>query len=44
MSRRVYVYLAGPTAGVPLANGRAFVSGPTAIVAFLADRYGTARG
>ena len=31
-------------AGVPLANGRAFVSGPTAIVAFLADRYGTARG
>jgi hypothetical protein len=27
-----------------VANGRAFVSGPAAIVAFLADRYGTARG
>jgi hypothetical protein len=30
-------------AGVPLAMGRAFVSGPEAIVSFLADRYGTAR-
>ena len=30
-------------AGVPVAKGRAFVSGPEAIVAFLADRYGTAR-
>jgi hypothetical protein len=30
-------------AGVPVANGRAFVSGPEAIVNFLADRYGTAR-
>lgn len=30
-------------AGLPLANGRAFVSGPAAIVNFLADRYGTAR-
>ena len=30
-------------AGVPVVNGRAFVSGPEAIVSFLADRYGTAR-
>ncbi len=30
-------------AGVPVANGRAFVSGPEPIVNFLADRYGTAR-
>jgi len=30
-------------AGVPTANGRAFISGPDAVVAFLADRYGTAR-
>jgi hypothetical protein len=30
-------------AGVPLSMGRAFVSGPAAIVNFLADRYGTAR-
>jgi hypothetical protein len=30
-------------AGVPVANGRAFVSGPGPIVDFLADRYGTAR-
>ncbi|NCY02817.1 MAG: DUF3088 family protein, partial [Planctomycetia bacterium] len=30
-------------AGLPVANGRAFVSGPKAIVDFLADRYGTAR-
>lgn len=30
-------------AGVPVANGRAFVSGPAAIVNILADRYGTAR-
>ncbi len=29
--------------GVPVAKGRAFVSGPAAINAFLADRYGTAR-
>lgn len=29
--------------GVPLAHGRAFVSGPVAIVDFLAKRYGTAR-
>ena len=29
--------------GVPLAMGRAFVSGPAAIVDFLAGRYGTAR-
>jgi hypothetical protein len=29
--------------GVPVANGRAFVSGPEPIVNFLADRYGTAR-
>ena len=29
--------------GVPLARGRAFVSGQEAIVAFLAERYGTAR-
>jgi hypothetical protein len=30
-------------AGVPVANGRAFVSGPEPIVNFLAERYGTAR-
>ena len=30
-------------AGVPVANGHAFVSGPEPIVNFLADRYGTAR-
>ena len=30
-------------AGVPVFNGRAFVSGPVPIVNFLADRYGTAR-
>ena len=30
-------------AGIPVAKGRAFVSGPEAIVTFLADRYGTAR-
>jgi hypothetical protein len=29
--------------GVPVANGRAFVSGPEPIVNFLAERYGTAR-
>jgi hypothetical protein len=29
--------------GVPLAHGRAFVSGPAAIVEFLATRYGSAR-
>jgi len=30
-------------AGVPVVNGRAFVSGPGPIVSFFADRYGTAR-
>ena len=30
-------------AGIPVAKGRAFVSGLEAIVTFLADRYGTAR-
>ena len=30
-------------AGVPVVNGRAFVSGPVPIVNFLADRYGSAR-
>lgn len=30
-------------AGVPVAKGRAFVSGPEPIVNFLAERYGTAR-
>jgi hypothetical protein len=30
-------------AGVPVANGRGFVSGPEPIVTFLAERYGTAR-
>ena len=30
-------------AGLPVAKGRAFVSGPVAIVNYLADHYGTAR-
>ena len=29
--------------GIPVAKGRAFVSGPAAIVTYLADHYGTAR-
>jgi len=29
--------------GIPVAKGRAFISGPKAIETFLADRYGTAR-
>jgi hypothetical protein len=30
-------------AGLPVAKGRAFVSGPVAIANYLADHYGTAR-
>jgi hypothetical protein len=40
----VLVLPAGETpAGVPVAHGRAFVSGPEAIIKYLADHYGTAR-
>ena len=30
--------------GIPVAHGRAFVSGPDAIIKYLADHYGTAQG
>ena len=40
----VLVLPAGETpAGVPVAHGRAFVSGPEAIIKYLADHYGTAQ-
>jgi hypothetical protein len=40
----VLVLPAGETpAGVPVAHGRAFVSGPEAIIKYLAEHYGTAQ-